>query len=472
LRLSVSGVSMSLGNGALAISNAAGDLVVRADKQGVEGSFAAAFSSTVAGLSGNLAVAFGDGTVQMTATGVSLSIAGQSIGGDMVVTTRNGAVEFEATNVSASLGGGLVTVTPPAADADVPASTLKIVNGVFRGTFSGMVAAGASSAAQFSGLVSVTVDPDDGIFATGNNNTLSIAGQTVTADFRFTKTADAFNLRVSDVDLALGNVIKITNAAGDLTVDATGVTGSATGTIAKRLAGLTGTLGVSFSPDLLSVTGTNNTLNLAGQRISGDFVFSKDSAGNLHLAADDFAADLGDGLVLVNNGSATLDLDGVSGAVSGSFAGDVSAGGGFAAGLGVGFAGRIAVVVGGGSIQARGTDNVLTIAGTSFTAGFDFFQDKDGLALNVGGVNFALGSVLSVTGAAGTLRVDRLTGVTGSTSGTVSSTLAGLSGTLGVSFAPGQLLISGTDNVLAIGGQSVGGDFAFSLTNAPTSSST
>ncbi len=129
LEMGISGVNLSLAGGALSISNASGTLLVRSDGTGVDGSFAAAFSSNVASLSGNVQVGFGGGSVTISATGLSLSIGGESISGSATITTQGNEIDFAATGLTASLAGGLVTIQPPPSGAGAPASTLKILNG-------------------------------------------------------------------------------------------------------------------------------------------------------------------------------------------------------------------------------------------------------------------------------------------------------------------------------------------------------
>ncbi|MDB5294675.1 MAG: hypothetical protein JWO31_658, partial [Phycisphaerales bacterium] len=504
LSLAVSGVNLSLGGGALAVTGAAGTLVVRADKQGVDGAFAAAFSSNVVGFSGNLAVAFADGTVTFEATGASLTVAGQTIGGDMVVTTApGGVVRLAATNLYASLGGGLVTVRPPAADADVPASTLKIDNGAFSGTFSGAVSAGSAAGIGFDGIVSVTVAPGDGITVRGRDNVLNVLGQQITADYDITKTAAGLNVHLSDVDLSLGSVLSIRNAAGDLSVTAAGVTGSASGTVRTSIVGFSGLLAIAFDADGMSVSGQNDKLQFGDIALAGSFDFvpafeplpsaaSADAEAGaglpnlpgfpgvgsesalvtppalpqygpltaVRLSITDFALSFG-GLVQATDGTADLNVNITTGTVTGTAAGTVLSGPTLAA-AGIRFGGTVAVAVDTGIVRASVTDGTLDAYGQSFAGSFTFYEDANGLEVTAGGVGISIGGgLLAVTGGSGTLRVTP-GGLVGSTAGTVTSTLAGFSGTLGVSFAPGTLTVNGTNDSLTIAGQTIAGDFTFS----------
>lgn len=462
LALGISGVGMDLGNGAITVSNASGTLLIPSDKSGITGSISATFSSSLASFTGHLDISFSPGAFALAATGVSLTVGGQSLSGDMGITVNGSDLEFTADNLSASLGGGLVTISPPPAGVVVPPTTLKISGGVFSGSFAGMVSAGTASGVGFSGLVTVAVDSNS-ITATGTDNVLTIGGQQITANFSFSKVGSDLQLHIDGVNFAIGTLLSVNNASGDLVVGPSGLTGSASGVVTSGIANFTGGLSVGFAPGVLKLSGTNDKLTFGDQFVSGDFNFVKDSAG-LHLSISNFTADLGSGLVMVTGGSATLEVDQASGAVSGSFSGTVASGTTLDS-LGVSFGGSISVSVGNGVIKASGTNDTLSIAGNTFSTSFDFYKDANGLEVSVKGLSFTLGSVLSVVGASGTLKVTSA-GLVGSTTGNVTSTLAGLSGTFGVGFAPGKLQISGTNDSLTIGGQSLAGDFVFTA-NGP-----
>jgi hypothetical protein len=455
LDLALDDINMSLGNGALAVTNAAGTLVVSSD--GVSGSVSAGLSSNIANFSGNLGLTFGSGTVVITASNVNLTVGDNTLTGSMTVTQNGSVLDLADDSLAASLGGGLVTISPPAAGSNVPASTLEISNDQITGSFSGQVAAGSGeTGASFSGLVSVTVEPGS-ITATGTGDTLTVGGSNITADFNFHESSGNLELSVSNVNFALGSLLSVDNASGDLTVTSSGVTGDASGTITKGIGNLSGDLAVSFAPGSIEISGTNDSLSYADQSLSGSFVFTQNSTG-LHLSSSNMTASLGGGLVKVTNGSATLAVSS-AGVISGSFTGTVS-GGTALASSGTGFAGTVSVAVGNGVITASGTSDTLTVAGQSFSASFSFYENAAGLELQVSGLNFALGSVLSVSGAGGILTVNS-SGVTGSTAGTVTSALSGFSGTLGVTFGGGNVTVSGTNDSLTIAGQRINGNFVF-----------
>ncbi len=193
----------------------------------------------------------------------------------MGITVNGSELDFSAANVSASLGGGLVMIQPPAANANVPPSTLRISNGQFSGSFSGVVSAGSASGVGFGGWVSVSVDPAGGISASGANDTLTIAGQAITASFGFSEVSGNLDLHVSGVSFSLGTLLSVANAGGDLAVTPSGVTGSASGAITRGIAGLGGDLAVSFAPGILQISGTSDTLAFGDQSIAGSFSFTR-----------------------------------------------------------------------------------------------------------------------------------------------------------------------------------------------------
>jgi hypothetical protein len=470
LELSVSNIAFNLDNNALEVTNAHGDLLVATDpattKTSVSGSFGATFSSDIGNFTGTLEVAYTpDGTFTINATGVVFDDGvGDTVSGDMAITVSGGDLDLAATNLSASLGNGLVTIGPPSGGS--ASSTLEITgtsgNHSFSGSFSGVVSVGSATGVGFSGPISVSVTGTD-ITASGTGDTLTIGGQAISANFDFSESAGNLMLDVSGVSFSIGSLISVTGATGDLVVSSTGVTGSASGSVTQSIAGFTGDLAVGFAPGVIMISGTNDTITFGtNEYISGSFNFTKDTTG-LHLSASNFEASFANGLVTILNGSATLNVDTTTGAISGSFSGTLAAGTGA-----FGLSGSVSVTVGGGAITASGTGDTVTLFGISLTGGFTFSEDASGnLDLAVTGLNFSpAGSAFSITSASGTLQVTT-SGISGSTSGNIASTLAGLSGTFGIGFDPvNGLSISGTNDKLAIGGQSISGNFGFTLSGA------
>jgi hypothetical protein len=341
---------------------------------------------------------------------------------------------------------------------------LRVANGAVTGDFGGNVAVGGAvtgGAFGLAGLVTVSVRPGS-ITAAGTNDTLTIAGYQLTTDFTFARDATGLLLTLDNLNFALGDALAITGASGALRVTATGLSGSAAGTVSSNLGGavsLQGTLGVAFDGSTVSVRGVNNKLVAGGQSVSGDFEFVKDADG-FELTADNLAASLGNGLVTVIE--RFRQPDGRRRAVTGTFLGTVSAG---TVGGGVSFAGPIGVTVGAAGIYAatpEGQVDTLTIAGQVATAHFAFAQEADQLELTVTNLNASVGGALSLQDAGGTLLVTR-DGVSGTAAGTVRAGFTGFefSGDLSATFAPGLLQLSGKNNRLTAGDQSISGDFDF-----------
>src|SRR5205807_2455411 len=101
------------------------------------------------------------------------------------------------------------------------------------------------------------------------------------------------SVRARNVTAAMGSVLNVTSGTGDLLVNNAGVAGELGATVALTLPGITlggtfkvrlntGEAAVQVTPTLnvpagpyLRVEGTGATLNLLGQRISGDFTFEQ-----------------------------------------------------------------------------------------------------------------------------------------------------------------------------------------------------
>ncbi|MDB5289858.1 MAG: hypothetical protein JWL69_1099, partial [Phycisphaerales bacterium] len=554
LEIAASGLSFNLGSGALVVNNAQGNLLV--SSMGLSGSVSGVLSSNV-GFGGMLGVLFSAGTTgppvpasaTISITGGKFTIGDQFVSGDFSVTVSGSTITLASNNLNASLGNGLVLVGPPAGSTTGSSGTLTITNGSVSGFFNGFVSVGTAAGVLFSGPLTVSVAPGSITAGTptnppGQTDTLTVAGQSLTAGLTFSETAGGLSVGISNLNFSLGSVLTLTNAHGSVTLNASGLSGSVGGTLASSLPGFTAAsnnLSLTFAvvstgqlitelnagtvtpdlisvmllaagitlhptatvvtnnppggpvswtvtdgaktytlqadaagilslvgagntfteltnaaPDLIELTGTGNQLSFANQSVSGDFTFVKYGTA-IHLAAANFSASLGGGLVAINNGNGSLNVDGTTGAITGSFAGSLTLGSAAA----VSFSGPISVSVTSTVIEATGTGDSITVAGQTISGvGFHFFKDASGLELTVSGINLAYAGVLAVNNAGGTLLVSP-TGVSGSAAGTLSSTILGLSGNLSVAFGPGSLQISGTADKLAIGDNSLTGDFSF-----------
>ena len=206
-------------------------------------------------------ITFSPDSIGVSVTGAALNIGGQSLGGDFDFLKDNTGIHLDSSNMTGDFGGGLVTVSNGSANLNVSTA------GAITGSFTATVEAGSNFTAGgvgFSGTVSVTVS-STGITASGTNDLLTIAGNQLLTNFTFSKDAGGVSLGVSNLNLSLGNnAITITNAAGTLQVTASGITGSASGTVATNLPGITlaGSLAVAFGGGSISISGTGDTLTV------------------------------------------------------------------------------------------------------------------------------------------------------------------------------------------------------------------
>ena len=469
--------SVSINASAFMVSGAQGSVLVT--PSGLSGSVSGAFTSTVAGLSGNLGVIFTTGppaSLQITASNTNFVIgtgaSQQSITGDFAVTVTGSTVTLATTDLTASLGGGLVTVGPQPGAPTGASGSLTITSGTVSGTFSGYIAVGSATGVSFAGQVSLSVS-NTNISASGTNDTITVGGQNVTASFTVSLSGGQLQLQnITVSSFSLGGVVTLNNLTGSLNIGSTGISGSLTVTagFTSNIASLAGTFTLAFAPGVLAILGTGASLTVQGQTVSGTFSFTQ-TAGGTQLTATNFGANFGGGLVTIANGTGLLNISS-AGAVSGSFTGTlgVSSLTSGVSGHAV-FEGPISVTATGTTITASGTGDTLNLAGQTLNnVSFSFFLSGSTLSLTVAGLSLAIPGIVAVNNATGTLTVTSA-GITGTASGALSSTLIGLSGGLAVSFAPGSLQISGTNDTLAVGDQSISGNFNF-VTNAGTTTLT
>ena len=257
-------------------------------------------------------------------------------------------------------------------------------------------------------------------------DTLTVAGQTVSAGFNFAQDANGLELTLSNMSVSLGGVVSLTNGGGMLLVKASGVSGSASGTLASSFPGFSfsGALSATFAPGVIQLSGTGDMLTAGDQTLTGDFNFIHDNTG-LHLTASNFSASFVGGLIAINNASGSLDI--VSGALTGGFTGNISIGSSL---TGVSFAGAITVNVSSTGITAStpsGQLDTLTVLGQSLSAAFNFSEDANGLELAISGLNLSFGNgAIGVTNASGTVLVSE-SGISGTIEGGLSGNIPGVS---------------------------------------------
>src|SRR5690606_33846203 len=105
----------------------------------------------------------------------------------------------------------------------------------------------------------------------GTGLTLTVLGQTMTADLAFTEAVDGFVVTVENLDLVLGSGVAFTDGSGSLTLDTGEAAASLAGELAITVPGFTYTGSVSLEIDTdvdsLVVELTDTTLTVAGQTI-------------------------------------------------------------------------------------------------------------------------------------------------------------------------------------------------------------
>ena len=400
------------------------------------------------------------GTLQVSGTGVALTVLGQTLTGNIVVTRNNSAAgpvtTVAVSDVSLSFGD-MASVTGGS-------GLLVIAKGGIAGTMSAQLSFGAGSPFDLEGAVSLAVNT----FATaqtadvqlagqdvslnlpagpyvelsGTGIIARLAGQKVSGDFTVTQQAGTVHITAKNVTVLLGTtsteLLRLTNGSADVTIGTVTVTNSdqTTSTVSDALVGsvtgtvalvnvpsvtLGGTFSVMFdttavSPDpTVTVTGTNVTLGVAGQTLSAASIsFSSGAAGvavSISGGELDFTAS-GTPLVSADdlNGSFTL-------------------------------------------VPPHGADTATT---ADDVAGGVFGEISGKVAVDVPGVSF-LGSLMVELNTTGTSQ-----SVVTDSSTTPPTT---------VDLDPGTVQLSGTGVQLDIAGQTIGGDFTVKVSTASGSTS-
>ena len=200
-------------------------------------------------------------------------------------------------------------------------------------------------------------------------------GPEVRGSFSFQRAGTVTTVTASGVEIALGdgshNVLTLSNGSGQLTIAATGITGTISATAALNVPGATlaATLQLTIAGTSVTVRGTSVTLTVAGQSVTGNFVFSK-SAAEVIVSFDHVVIGLGDGttdfVTISQHDGQTGTLSLRATGITGSFAADVKVN------LpGVSLSGSLSVAVdtAAGTLQVTATNAQLTIAGQQLGAG-------------------------------------------------------------------------------------------------------
>ena len=172
---------------------------------------------------------------QVTATGVSLTVAGQTLTGDITVTKASGSLTVTVAHGSLSFG----PVSAPLVRAQDVAGSFTLVSGGLYGSGAATVGIDAPGI-QVGGTIALSINTTGsaqgalapGVTATITNPTLVIAGQSIGADsLTIRRSGDEVALSVTNARITFGTVVTITaanHASGALVVTAGGVAGSFT----------------------------------------------------------------------------------------------------------------------------------------------------------------------------------------------------------------------------------------------------
>ncbi len=504
LRIGAANVQLSLGDGAtpvVQLTNGVGELLVTStglaggfggtvalNVPGVQvaGTFDLLVNTTPTAVAGPFALSGGRSIasipagpyLKLTGTGVSLTIAGQTLSGDFSIersTTGSATVtRITASNVSLSLGDGtttylslrqgegslLVTAAGLAGRISADVQTSNVPGFALSGRLS--IAVNTTSAAA-EGL---PAGPYLRVEALGV--TAAFLGQTLTGDFAFERTTKAtaagttpvVRIGATNVAFALTAggqpVVSLTGGTGLMLLAGTGIAADLTGTITVAIpgVGLTGTLrlqlnttGAAVSEVLrvgttdlelrvpapatagtqyLRLTGTGLSLDVLGQQLSGDVTFARDGATTTISVANG-ALSIGGGLVQMANVSANLTI--AAGGTFGDFSGKVTLG---VPGVAFAASATLKVVIdtrpATQKLRVETTTPVdLTIAGQTLRGDFVLERSVDGggVKIAVANVQLNLGTFVTISGASGQF-VIAPDGVAGQVNAKASVNLAGL----------------------------------------------
>ena len=469
--------------------------------------------------------------LQVMGTGVQLTIAGQSLSGNFSVTEQNNTVSVAASNVSASFGDG--------------ASALLTVSGgngtLTFGTTGGLIGnLNANVSVSIPGVTLVgtlglsvtTTSTSSQVSVTGTGIALSFLGQTLTGSFSFQETtmgaSTVVEVTVTSATIPLGGFGTVSVSNGSLLLAGGGVAGvlalSASLTAGPvTLAGNlelqintttapanvpTGTMTTTEIPagPYMEVSGTNESITVAGVTLQGSFAVQQSTAAGqteVTIAATGVALSIGTSLPNVLTAGQGLFVILPSG-IAGQLQGTVNASGlvpglqfsgtfGFAINQ-TGSAVTQSLSAGGQTVslnlpagnyaEVSGTGVVLSVLGQTLTGNFGFESSNGTVQLTASNVTMSLGdgttNYLSLTNGQGSFTVNSgaNAGVFGTLSGTVGVNVPGIASlsanmslqlnTTGVSqtvntvaLVPG-VAISGNNITLTILGQSISGNFSFS----------
>ena len=279
--------------------------------------------------------------MEVSGTNESITVAGVTLQGSFAVQQSTSAGQTEVTiaasgvqfSIGTSLpnvltgGQGLFVVLPSgvAGQLQGTVNASGLVPGLqFSGTFGFAINQTGSAVTQSLSVggqtVSLNLPAGNYAQVSGTGVVLSVLGQTLTGNFGFESSNGTVQLTASNVSMSLGdgttNYLSLTNGQGSFTVTSgtnAGVFGTLSGTVGVNVPGIASlsanmslqlnTTGVNQTVNLsgggtlalvpgVAISGTNITLTILGQSISGNFSFS-DSAGVISLAITNLSLFLG-----------------------------------------------------------------------------------------------------------------------------------------------------------------------------------
>ena len=379
----------------------------------------------VAGVPTNLTLT-ADTAVSVVGTGLSLTIAGQTLTGDLTVTRSVDAagrstLTLVGQNLRLVLGSGASTVTL----TQNGAATLVLTPSGMTADLGVDVAVSVPNVAV-TGTVTLHVDTAAGVLrASGTTVHLAVLGQTLDGSFAFEQTGTGATrvarIAISGGHLSLaGGIAVVDDATGLFVVGNGGLAGqlSASLSLGTTAVGLSGRFALALNTTggavsqvvtvggaevalqlpagpYLRISGTGVVATVADQVLSGDISLER-SGSTIHLTAANVRLQLGDGaraLVRLTDGAADLTLTGTgaSSSVTGTVSGTVA----LVNVPGVTLSGSFVATVAPGTFSVTGTNVVLGLAGQSLSASSISFTKTMGvltLAIDGGELAFTDGS--------------------------------------------------------------------------------
>ncbi|MGB8165867.1 MAG: hypothetical protein WCF18_00050, partial [Chthoniobacteraceae bacterium] len=403
VRVALTNGSAQFADGSVRITNVRGSFLSTATALAGDLSASVAITAPSVALSGDFRVQLNTGALPVTSSftvgteaitldvtggpylrfegvNLALDVAGQTLRGDFSlenVTLANGTrvVRIAAANVVLALGGppaivtvtgsGQFLITTAGVAGEVDATVATAISGVtFGGAFKIRVnntAAAVSETFKVAGVTkTLSLPAGPYIRVEGTTVTLTVLGQTLMGDFVIEQATGTDGRRVTRValqkaELGLGgtapnNLLKVTNGAGFIILNADGLAGRFSGSVALTVPGVQFSGGFTVEINntfaavdeaieigggvqtlilpagpFLRVTGDDLVLTAAGQKLRGSFAFQQVTRGAeqvITVGVRGVSLALGDGantFVKVTNGEGALLITstGLAGQVSG-----------------------------------------------------------------------------------------------------------------------------------------------------------